>query len=163
MSTTVKTHKGKQVWISSARPATNDAAGFEALTWVRLTGYVGGLALGMEGASVEVEDIALGLTLSGRGLDAGKESEISYRRVDDDTGQALVGTITATCAGSGSVKVIAAACNAAAAEGDPVAYAQGYFMGAGDNEITGGDPDQGLVTFKQELPSVKAAEPASGG
>lgn len=161
MSTTVKTHKGKQVWVSASRPATNDAAGFEALSdWTRLTGYVGGLALGMEGSSVEAEDIALGLTLTGRGLDAGKESEISYRRVDSDAGQALIDTIVATCEGFGSVKVIAAACNAAAVAGDPVAYAQGYFMGGGDNEITGGDPDQGIVTFKQELPTVKDDEPA---
>ncbi|HEV8036075.1 hypothetical protein, partial [Yoonia sp.] len=68
-------------------------------------------------------------------------------------------TIVATCAGSGSVKVIAAACNAAAVAGDPVAYAQGYFMGGGDNEITGNDPEQGIVTFKQELPTVKDEEP----
>lgn len=161
MSTTVKTHKGKQVWISSARPATNDAAGFEALSdWTRLTGYVGGLALGMEGSSVEAEDIALGLTLTARGLEAGKESEISYRRVDSDAGQALIDTILATCDGSGSVKVIAGACDAAAATGDPVEYAQGYFMGGGGNEITGSDPAHGIVTFKQELPSVNAAQPA---
>ena len=160
MSTTVKTHKGKQVWLASARPATNDAGGFEALSWVRLTGYVGGLALGMEGSSVEAEDVAMGLNLSGRGLDAGKESEISYRRVDSDAGQALVDTITATCDGAASIKVIAAACNSAAQAGDPVSYAQGYLMGSGDNEITGGDPDQGMVTFKQELQPVKATEPA---
>lgn len=161
MSTAVKTHKGKQVWVSGTRPAENTPAGFEAISdWTRLTGYVGGLALGMEGSSVEAEDVALGITLSGRGLDAGKESEISYRRVDSDAGQALIDSIVATCEGSGSVKVIAAACNADAVAGDPVAYAQGYFMGGGDNEITGGDPDQGLVAFKQELPTVKDQEPA---
>jgi len=160
MSAIVKTHKGKQVWISDERPETNDPTGFEALDWVRLTGYLGGLALGMEGASVEAEDVAMGLTLSGRGLDAGKESEISYRRVDSDAGQALVDTITATCDGAASIKVISAACNAAAEAGDPVSYAQGYLMGAGDNEITGGDPEQGIVTFKQELPTVKSTEPA---
>lgn len=156
----VRTHKGKQVWLASGRPATNDAAGFEGLTWVRLNGYTGGLQLKMDGSSAEVEDLALGVTLSGRGMDSGVASEITFRRIASDDGQTLVGTITATCSGAASVKVISAACGSAPATGDPVEYAQGYLMGAGGNEIAGSEAVLGMVTFKQELPSVAATQPA---
>lgn len=160
MSYQVKTHKGKQVWLASGRPATNDAAGFEALTWVRLNGYASGLALGMEGSSAEVEDVASGLNLSASGLASGRDSEIAYRTITGDDGQTLVNTILAICSGAASVKVISAACDAVAVTGDPVKYAQGYLHGGGDNEITGADPEQGLVNFKQELRTVSAAQPA---
>jgi len=51
-----RTHLGKQVWVADGVPATNDAAGFAALTWIRVNGFVGGFQLGFAASNIDIPD-----------------------------------------------------------------------------------------------------------
>lgn len=155
-----RTHLGKQFWMASALPATNDAAGFEALSWVRVNGFVGGMQLGFEAANVDVPDLAAGITLGSKGMRSGVDSEASFFRVASDTGQGNIKTAADSCGGlGGSVKIISAECDTAAETGDRVQYAQGYFHSFRENAIDEGGYEGFTVNFKQNRPTVDATEP----
>jgi hypothetical protein len=117
-----RTHIGKQVWIATTLPATNNAAGFEALNWVRVNGFTGGLQLGFEAENIDIPDIASGITLGAKGMRSGVDSEMSFRRIEGgDAGQDALKAAADGCGGvGGSIKIISADCNLPAAPGDRV-------------------------------------------
>lgn len=157
-----RTHIGKQVWIATAIPATNDAAGFEALTWVRVNGFAGGLQLGFEADNIDIPDIASGITLGAKGMRSGVDSEMSFRRIQGgDAGQDALKAAADGCGGEGgSIKIISADCDSPAEAGDRVQYAQGYFHSFMENAIEEGGYEGATVNFKQNRPTVEAVEPA---
>lgn len=155
-----RTHIGKQVWVASAVPATNDDTGFEALTWVRANGFVGGFQLGFEASNVDIPDISAGIMLGAKGMRGGADSTGNFRQVDSDTGQANLKTAADGCSTAGSIKIISAGCDAAAETGDAVQYAQGYFHSYMENEISEGGYEGFSTNFKQNAPTVNATEPA---
>jgi hypothetical protein len=157
---TTRTHIGKQIWVATALPATNDDSGFEALSWVRVNGFTGGLQLGFESENVEIPDIGSGITLGAKGMRTGADSEMSFRRVDNDTGQGNLKTAADGSSSAGSVKVISAAADSTASPGDRVQYAQGYFHSFMEMEIEEDGYEGFTVNFKQNRPTVEAVEPS---
>lgn len=155
-----RTHLGKQVWIATGVPATNDAAGFEALTWVRVNGFVGGLQLGFSANNIDIPDMGSAITLGAKGMRSGNDSTINFRNVASDTGQTNIRTYANDSTSAHSIKVISAAIDAVAETGDPVQYAQGYFHSFTENEISEDGYEGFSVNFKQNAPTINATEPA---
>ena len=155
-----KTHLGKQVFVAAGIPATNDDAGFEALTWVRVNGFVGGLQLGFEANNVDIPDLAEGVTLGAKGMRSGNDSTASFRNVASDTGQTNVKGYANDTSSAHSVKVVSANAGVAAEAGDAVQYAQGYFHSLLEKEIAEGGYEGFDVKFKQNASTVNGTEPA---
>jgi len=156
-----RTHIGKQVWIATSIPATNDDTGFEALSWTRVNGFTGGLQLGFEAENIDIPDIGSGITLGAKGMRTGAESEMSFRRIADDSGQTSLKAQADGVASAGSVKVISAGVDVAAEPGDRVQYAQGYFHSFMEMEISEDGYEGFTVSFKQNRPTVDDVEPAA--
>ena len=155
-----KTHLGKQVFAAAGIPATNDDTGFEALTWVRVNGFVGGFQLGFAANNVDIPDIAEGITLGAKGMRSGNDSTASFRNVASDTGQTNVKGYANDASSAHSVKIISAGVNVDAAPGDAVQYAQGYFHSFLENEIAEGGYEGFAVNFRQNAATVNGTEPA---
>jgi hypothetical protein len=150
-------HIGKTIYVSAAEPATNDAAGFEALTWTKVEGVQV-----LPHSNIDIPDLQTGFTAGVKGAASGNDSTVSFRDVASDTGQALVrttadagGTLGAMSIkigkGSGAAQALVAA--------DPVQYAQGYVHSF--VEIQGDDSShEGFsVSFKQNALTIDATEP----
>ena len=155
-----KTHLGKQVFAAAGIPATNDDTGFEALTWVRVNGFVGGLQLGFEANNVDIPDLAEGVTLGAKGMRSGNDSTASFRNVASDTGQTNVKGYANDTSSAHSVKVVSANAGVAAEAGDAVQYAQGYFHSLLEKEIAEGGYEGFDVKFKQNASTVNGTEPS---
>ena len=155
-----KTHLGKQVFAAAGIPATNDDTGFEAMTWVRVNGFVGGFQLGFAANNVDIPDIAEGITLGAKGMRSGNDSTASFRNVASDTGQANVRGYANDASFAHSVKIISAGVGVDAETGDAVQYAQGYFHSFLENEIAEGGYEGFSVNFKQNAAAVNGTEPA---
>ncbi len=121
---------GKTLFISAALPATNDAAGFDALTFTKVEGAQSLPQLGVSGANIDVPDLQTGFTAGVKGAMSGNESTASFRKVAADTGQALVETTANGAQGLASIKIGRGSGVAEAlVVGDPIQYAQGYVNG----------------------------------
>jgi len=155
-----KTHLGKQIFVAAGIPATNDDTGFEALTWVRVNGFVGGLQLGFEANNVDIPDLAEGVTLGAKGMRSGNDSTASFRNVASDTGQTNVKGYANDTSSAHSVKVVSANAGVAAEAGDAVQYAQGYFHSLLEKEIAEGGYEGFDVKFKQNASTVNGTEPS---
>lgn len=155
-------HIGKTIYVAEALPATNNKAGFEALTWVKANGVQTLPQLGVSHNNIDVPDLQTGFTKGIKGAGSGNDSTITFRMVEDDAGQADVrglanagGTL-----GAGSIKIVKGSGTAQApATGDPVQYAQGYFHSY--IEIQGDDTShEGFsVNFKQNDFTVDDVNP----
>jgi len=155
-----KTHLGKQVFAAAGIPSANTTTAFEAMTWVRVNGFVGGFQLGFSANNVDIPDIASGITLGSKGMRSGNDSTASFRNVASDTGQTNVKGYADDATSAHSVKIISAGAGVAAATGDPVQYAQGYFHSFLENEIAEGGYEGFNVNFKQNAATVNATQPA---
>ena len=156
-------HIGKSVFFSTALPATNDAAGFEALTWVKVEGFQGGAQFGFDHADIDVPDLESGLTPRLKGMGTGAASTLSFRKVASDTnGQGGLKTLADGSGTVGSIKIGRGSGAAGALEtGDPVEYAQGYFKSYTKMEASGTTHEGFSVVFQQNAPDVEATEPAA--
>lgn len=155
-------HIGKTIYVATAAPATNDAAGFEALTWVKVNGVQTLPQLGTSHANIDVPDLQTGFTTGLKGAASGNDSTATFRDVASDTGQANVLTlaIAGGDGGVGSIKIVkGSGADEAPATGDPVEYAQGYFHSymkiQGDTTTHEGFS----VNFKQNADTIEATEP----
>jgi hypothetical protein len=158
-----KTNIGKSVFYSPALPATNDAAGFEALTWTEVEHPIQAPQFGITHANVDVPDLKTGFTTGAKGAASGVDSQSSYR-IDGGalkTGQSALKTAAETLDTVGSFKVGRGSGTDGALEtGDPVEYAQGYVHSYNENQATTDTYEGFSVNFKQNAVSVKATEPA---
>lgn len=165
---TTKSHIGKSAYYSTAAPATKDAAGFEALTWVKIPGYQGGFRFGMSHNNIDTGDLERGEIPTVRGMASFQDSTgaFRYRSGDILTAQkTFLGLVQA-----GIVPAIKIVRGTGAemddggktpAEGDQVEYAEGYFHSPNDLE-QGQTTHEGFeVAFKQNSVSVKATQPAA--
>lgn len=155
-------HIGKTFYVASALPATNDAAGFAALTWVKVNGLQTLPQLGFSHANIDVPDLQTGITTGIKGAGSGNDSTASFRDVPGDAGQEDVRDLANAggTLGAGSIKIVKGSGVAQApVAGDPVQYAQGYFHNY--IEIQGDDSShEGFsVNFKQNALAVVATEP----
>jgi hypothetical protein len=156
-------HIGKTIYVAEAVPATNNAAGFAALTWVKVNGVQTLPQLGVSHSNIDVPDLQTGFTTGLKGAGAGNDSTATFRLVASDAGQADVrGLANAGGAGgAGSIKIVkGTGVDQAPETGDLVQYAQGYFHSY--MEVQGDDSShEGFsVNFKQNGLTVDATEPA---
>lgn len=156
-------HIGKTIYVAEALPASNDAAGFAALTWVKVNGVQTLPQLGVSHANIDVRDLQTGLTTGIKGAGSGNDSTMTFRMVASDAGQEDVRNRANAggTSGAASIKIVkGSGTNQAPVTGDPVQYAQGYLHSY--VEIQGDDSShEGFsVNFKQNALTVDATEPA---
>lgn len=156
-------HIGKTIYVAEALPATNDAAGFAALTWVKVDGVQTLPQLGISHANIDVPDLQTGITTGIKGAGSGNDSTLTFRLVDSDAGQEDVRNRANAggTSGAASLKIVKGSGTAQAPEtGDPVQYAQGYLHSY--VEIQGDDSShEGFsVNFKQNALTIDSTEPA---
>jgi len=155
-----KNNIGKTLYISAALPATNDAAGFEALTWTKVNGVQSLPQLGVSGANIDVPDLQTGFTAGVKGAMSGNESTAAFRKVASDTGQALALTTANSPEGLCSIKIGRGSdTDEALQTGDPVQYAQGYLNGYLEIQGDTTTHEGFTVSFKQNDFTVDATEP----
>lgn len=122
-----RTNIGKSLYVSAALPATNNAAGFEALAWTEVEGVQSLPQLGFTHAIIDIPDLKSGRTEAAKGSGSGTDASMSFRMVDADAGQALLKTASDSPTGVMSIKIGTGSGTAnALATGDPVQYAQGF-------------------------------------
>lgn len=153
---------GKSIYFSATLPATNDAAGFEALTWVELEHPQTLPQFGVTNANIDVPDLKTGFTSGVKGAGSGLDTQGSCRIVDSSlaTGQAAFRTVCDSVGGNIAIKIGTGTGTAGAlASGDEVEYAQGYVHSYQENQATT-DTHEGFVyNFKQNALTVKDQEP----
>jgi len=158
-------HKGMTLWIATALPATNDAAGFEALTWVQVKGIQTLPVFGVTHSNTDIPDLATGFTSGTKGAGSGRETQFTYREITGDTGQGNVETQGVDRDGIVSLKIAEGSGTdsgdgPAVVTGDPVQYAQGYLHSHEENQGSDNSFKGATCTFKQNNFTVKATEPA---
>lgn len=164
-----KSHIGKSVYYAAGAPATNDATGFEALTWIKVPGYQGGFQFGLNHENIDVPDMEQGDQKTSRGMASYPDSTGTFRYRSETTlreGQdTFLGVVEAPGSPTHSLKIIRATGTANTdggrdpATGDQVEYAQGYFHSPMDFEQTATTHEGFSVTFKQNERQVKAVNP----
>jgi len=159
---TTGSHIGKTLYVAEALPATNTAAGFEALTWVKVNGVQTLPQLGVSHNNIDVSDLQSGFTAGIKGAGSGNDSTMAFRLVASDAGQEDLRNRANAGGTSGaiSVKIVkGSGADQAPATGDPVQYAQGYAHSY--VEIQGDDSShEGFsVNFKQNALTIDATEP----
>jgi hypothetical protein len=158
---TTKSYIGKSLYVSAGLPATNDAAGFQALTWTKVNGLQTLPQVGVSHAAIDVPDLETGFTIGLKGAGTGVDTQMSFRIVASDTGQGLLKTASDGVSGIMSVKIVRATTpGSAPVQGDPVEYAQGFVHSYAEVQGTDTAHEGFTVNFRQNAPSVKATEPA---
>ena len=156
---------GKTLYVAQALPATNDAAGFEALTWVQAKGLQVLPQLGTTHAAIDVPDLGTGFTSSVKGAGSGVESSMSFRKVVADPGQVDIEEQSVDQQGDMSVKIVTgtgadSGDGPLPVSGDVVQYAQGYAHSFTENQGDTTTHEGFTVSFKQGANTVNATEPA---
>lgn len=158
-----KTNIGKTVYFSPALPDTNDAAGFEALTWTKVEHPIQAPQFKVSHSNTDVPNLETGFTEGVKGAASGADTETSYAIHDDTltTGQTALKTAADDDDGFGSFKVVrGSGVNKAPVAGDPVQYALGYVHSYSEEQPTNSSYAGFSVNFKQNAPTVTATEPA---
>lgn len=156
-------HLLKAIFVSDAAPATNDAAGFEALTWTRVAHPVTGPSFGFTHANIDIPNLETGLTEGAKGAGSGQDSTMSFATVAADTGQLLIKQLADTGGpgGYGSIKVSRIdAPNGDIVAGNAVQYSTGYFGTYNENTMDTTSYEGFSVNFKQNTPHIITTEPA---
>lgn len=155
-------HIGKTLWYAVALPATNNAAGFAALTWIKINGVQTLPQLGVSHSNIDVPDLQTGFTSGIKGAGAGSDTAATFRAIPLDTGQIGIRVIADAggTLGTASIRIVKGSGVAQApVAGNPVQYAQGYFHSF--MEIQGDDTShEGFsVNFKQNSLTIDATIP----
>lgn len=158
-----KTQIGKRLYISTTLPATNDAAGFEALTWTLVEGRQQLFQLGITHATIEIEDLD-GFNGAAKGAGQGTESTGMFYDVFSssarDEGQEDLITAAESADGTIAVKQVkGTGTGNAPATGDPVEYAQGFAHSYVPMQPTVSTYEGFNVTFRQTERTVRAPHP----
>jgi hypothetical protein len=156
---------GKTLWISTAAPAANTSAGFEALTWVQVKGIQTLPVFGVSHSNIDVADLATGFTSGVKGAASGRDTQFTFRNIASDTGQGNATTAAVDPDGVVALKIVDgsgtdAGDGPAPETGDAVEYAQGYLHSYEQNQPTDNSFQGGSVNFKQNNFTITATEPA---
>ena len=164
---TVKSHIGNRLFVAQAVPATNNAAGFVALSWVEVVGWKTLPQLGVSHSAIDVPDGATGFTRGLKGAGVGNDSSITVTEIDADAGQIDLRELADVggAGGAGSIKMVqpsGALTNSVPAivAGDPVEYAQGFFHSFLPNQGDTTSHRGFSVNFRQNAVAITATEPA---
>lgn len=157
-------HIGDTIYVAKAYPATNDAAGFEALVWVQAKGNVTLPQLGVSHSMIDIPDLATGFTDAVKGAGQGVDTTMTFRDVDGDTGQADVIAQADDNDGILCVKIVSGTGadtgdGPAPVAGDVVKYAQGIAHSHQPNQGDSSSYKGFQVGFRQKKPTVVATEP----
>jgi hypothetical protein len=160
-----RSHIGKTLWVAMAAPATNDASGFAALTWVKVNGVQVLPQVGITHANIDVPDLETGFTRGVKGAGTGNDSVATFRLVAGDTGQTNVrnlanaGSVSAQ-AGVGSIRITrGTGTGGAPTAGNEVQYVTGYFHSYVENQGDDSSHEGFSVNFKQNGATVDATFP----
>lgn len=158
-----RNHIGKSIFYSDALPATNDAAGFAALTWTELEYGQSYPQFGVTHANNDVEDLKSGFTSGSKGAGSGVDSQGACRIEGSalTVAQAAFKAIADSAGGDIALKIGSGSGVAnAMVTGDRVRYAQGYVHSYQENPPTSTTTEGFTYSFKQNAPDVEATEPA---
>lgn len=156
-----RSHIGKTLWVAMAAPATNDASGFAALTWVKVNGVQVLPQLGITHSNIDVPDLEAGFTSGVKGAGSGNDSTASFRLVASDTGQTNIRNLANEKGGGiGSIRITrGTGAGGAPATGNELQYATGYFHGYLENQGDDSSHEGFSVNFKQNGATVDATFP----
>lgn len=145
---------GTRVYHAVGVPATFDKAGYEALTWVEVTGCQVAPIPGWDTSLIDVPDLTSGITKADKGASAGRESEMAFRRVTSDAGQTALRTSAGPASvAEHSIKVVETG------SGSTHIYMSGLSYNLADNP---GDTESYMgftVAFRQNYEHVRATAP----
>ena len=149
------------LFVAAALPATNNAAGFNALTWVKVNGIQMLPKFGMTHNVIDVDDLETGITTGEKGMASGVEATAVVREIASDTGQTTLRTQALDSTGTASFKIVRKPSGAlnAPATGDKVEYAQGFLHTYEPNDNNGESFVGFTVSFRQNLATVYATQP----
>lgn len=158
-------HIGKTIYVAKALPATNDAAGFAALTWVLVKGLITLPQLGTTHQMTDIPDLATGFESATKGAGKGVDTTMSFREVDADPGQADLIEQADDNDGLLSVRIVSGTGavgpdGPAPVTGDKVEYAQGIAHSHQPNQGDSSSYEGFSVGFRQNAKTVKATLPA---
>lgn len=159
-----KSNIGATIFVITNTPPTNDETGFEGLTFAANTeikGMVQGPQFGFTHNMIDIPDLQSGQGRAVKGMSQGMDTQMAFRIVPSDTGQASAKTIADSPQGICSLKLVfGTGVGGAVQPGDRVQYAQGILHSYQENQISG-DTYQGFtVSFRQNEPAVESVEPA---
>ncbi|OWV44206.1 hypothetical protein [Mameliella alba] len=157
------------LYVANAVPATNDAAGFEALTWTKVDVLIEEPQFGSSGEGIDTPNLSTGYTAAVKGARSGMSSPIivRYDANATQTGYDLLKTIAKSSAGLCSVKIgygtgtVDPLTGPALTSGDEVIYAHGVALDYQRNKGTTTSYKGYQVTFRQNAPEVEDTEPAA--
>ncbi len=156
-----KSFIGRTIYVVAVVPATNNAAGFEALTWVKAGGPQVLPQLGVTHSLTDVPDLESGFTAALKGAGAGTDTTATFRNVPSDAGQAILKTAAHDGDGLMSVKIVdGSGVNQAPVTGDPVEYAHGIAHSYQPNQGDTTTHEGFTVGFRQNDLTVEGTEPA---
>lgn len=156
----IRNYIGSTLYASAALPATNDAAGFEALTWTLVNENTTLPTFGFTHALITADPLTTGITEKVKGMGVGQASDVACELVDADAGQGILRTAARDSAGNMSFKVGFGSGTAnALVAGDEVIYAQGITHSYREVEGNGTTSRGFLITFDQTLVEVNDEEP----
>ena len=154
---------GKSIYFSATLPATNNKAGFEALTWLELEYPQTLPQFGVTNANIDVPDLKTGFTSGIKGSASGVDSQGSCR-INSSALATNQATFKALCDSAGGACAIKIGTGTGAANalqaGDQVEYAQGYVHSYQENQATDSTHEGFVYNFKQNALTVKDVEPA---
>lgn len=143
-------HIGKTIWVATAHPATNDAAGFEALTWVEAKGNITLPQLGITHSMIDIPDLKTGFTSAVKGAAQGVDTTMTFREVSGDTGQTNLKAQAVDNDGVLSVRIVnGTGTDSAPQSGDAVEYAQGIAHSFQPNQGDNNSYEGFQVGFRQ--------------
>lgn len=145
-----QSHIGKRVWFSPALPATNDKAGFEALTWTEIGIYQGGARFGFDQADIDVGNLTSGVITKVKGMGTGQASTLSFANATAfNTERGTLKTLADGINTVGSIRI-----TRAITAGTPVAYAAGFYKSFLEMEESGTSHEGFTVVFQQNAQHV---------
>lgn len=152
---------GTSVYIATSKPATDDAAGFAALTWTRVNGVQSVGEMGLTHAGIDVDDLGSGVSTQVKGMASGRDTTMVFRHVASDTGQGTLKTQADDADGVLSVKVgKGSGADGALASGDAVEYFHGIVHSHTRRERSGTSNNGFSVVFHNNIAAVTGTQPA---
>lgn len=141
---------GDTLWYALALPATNNAAGFEALTWVEALGHQTLPQFGISHSMIDVADLKSGFTKASKGAATGTDTSVEFRQIAADASQAALRTAGEDQNGIISLRIVkgSGAANAPAT-GDPAQYAQGILHSYQPKQGSDSESEGFSVSFRQ--------------
>ncbi len=148
MATSIK----KKLFIATTPPATKDESGYLASTWIEVAGVVSIGEIGFPHATIEVPELATGITRTYKGARTGSAGQIAFSTRDGDAGQTAVGA-----ANEGETEV---SLRIDSPDGTGAEYWTGIVHSLVQNAADVSSYEGGTFTFVPNYAVVKGAPPA---